>query len=109
MSQLLGDTFGSYGAFQAAFEEGAADVFGSGWACLVAGGAGNMRVSSTPNQDSPAMEGSFPILGLDVWEHAYYLSYRNRRTEYTENFWEVVNWDAVERSYLEASAVGTGS
>ena len=95
----LGDAikaaFGSFEAFKEAFSNAAATRFGSGWAWLVKDGNGKLSVTSTPNQDTPLMDGNTPILGLDVWEHAYYLKYQNRRPEYIGAFWNVVNWDAV--------------
>jgi len=103
----LGDAiaakFGSFDAFKDQFKQAALTRFGSGWAWLgVSGGA--LEVSSTPNQDSPAMEGKTPILGLDVWEHAYYLNYQNRRPDYVDAFWNVVDWDAVGQRYAAATA-----
>src|SRR5699024_6065017 len=80
------------------FKKAATGRFGSGWAWLVLNN-GEIEIMSTPNQDSPIMEGKTPLLGLDVWEHAYYLKYQNKRPEYIENFWNVVNWDQVEDKY----------
>ncbi len=94
--------FGSFDAFKEAFSQAAATRFGSGWAWLVVDAFGNLKVYSTPNQDSPYMDGFTPILGLDVWEHAYYLKYQNRRPEYIQNWWNVVNWDEVARRYEAA-------
>jgi Iron/manganese superoxide dismutases, alpha-hairpin domain./Iron/manganese superoxide dismutases, C-terminal domain. len=93
--------FGSFDAFKDEFSKAAIGRFGSGWAWLVVDG-GELAVMSTPNQDSPLMEGKTPILGLDVWEHAYYLKYQNRRPEYVAAFWNIVNWDEVERRFQEA-------
>lgn len=93
--------FGSFDAFKEEFQKAAATRFGSGWAWLVLNN-GEVEIMSTPNQDSPIMEGKTPLLGLDVWEHAYYLNYQNRRPEYAEKFWNVVNWDEVEKNYNEA-------
>jgi len=87
-------TFGSLNEFKAKMTEAAASRFGSGWAWLVKNG-NNLEVYSTANQDSPLMEGKTPILGIDVWEHAYYVKYLNRRPEYIEAWWNVVNWDVV--------------
>ena len=102
--------FGSVEAFQAEFEKAAATRFGSGWAWLVLGQDGKLSVVSTANQDSPLMgkeiagaEG-FPIIGLDVWEHAYYLHYQNRRPDYIKAFWNVVNWDEAARRFEEKNA-----
>ena len=92
---------GSFEAFQEAFAAAAATRFGSGWAWLSVDGD-KLVVESTPNQDSPLMEGRTPILGLDVWEHAYYLNYQNRRPDYVSAFWNVVNWDEVANRYAAA-------
>lgn len=94
--------FGSVENFKKLFEQEAANRFGSGWAWLVLDAFGKLRVYSTANQDSPIAEGLTPILGLDVWEHAYYLTYQNRRAEYIAAFWNIVNWRAVEENYLRA-------
>ena len=93
--------FGSFEAFKEEFAKAAAGRFGSGWAWLVVEG-GEIAITSTPNQDSPVMEGKTPVLGLDVWEHAYYLNYQNRRPDYITAFWNVVNWDVVESKYQAA-------
>src|SRR5690606_18831577 len=93
--------FGSFDAFKDEFSKAAAGRFGSGWAWLVVDN-GELKVTSTPNQDSPYMEGQTPILGLDVWEHAYYLNYQNRRPDYIAAFWNVVNWDVVAEKYAAA-------
>jgi len=95
-------TFGSFDALKDAFAQAGATRFGSGWAWLVVDG-GNLAVTSTANQDSPLMEGKTPILGLDVWEHAYYLNYQNRRPDYIGAFWNVVDWDAVAARFAAAS------
>ncbi len=94
--------FGSFEAFQTAFNEAGTKRFGSGWAWLIMNPAGDLEVISTANQDSPLMSGLFPILGNDVWEHAYYLKYRNKRDEYLKAWWNVVNWEAVEQRYERA-------
>ena len=91
--------FGSMDAFTEAFNKAATTRFGSGWAWLVAEKDGSVSVTSTPNQDTPVMEGKTPILGLDVWEHAYYLLYQNRRPDYIKAWWNVVNWAEVSRRY----------
>ena len=91
--------FGSFAAFQEKFSTAAATRFGSGWAWLVQKRDGSLDVYSTPNQDSPLMTGDKPLLGLDVWEHAYYLKYQNRRPEYIANFWNLVNWPAVAERF----------
>ena len=93
--------FGSFDAFKEEFAKAATTRFGSGWAWLIVDGDG-VEVTSTPNQDSPVMEGKTPILGLDVWEHAYYLNYQNRRPDYIGAFWNVVNWDVVEAKFQAA-------
>ena len=94
--------FGSFAAFRTAFTDAATKRFGSGWAWLVVDGDGALQVYSTANQDSPFMSGHTPILGLDVWEHAYYLHYQNRRPDYVTAFWNVVNWAAVGDRYAAA-------
>lgn len=98
--------FGSFDSFKQEFSTAAATRFGSGWAWLSVDSSGGIFVSSTPNQDSPAMDVAeqkgAPILGLDVWEHAYYLHYQNRRPDYIAAFWNVINWGEVEKRYAEA-------
>ena len=98
LSKAIDASFGSFDAFQDAFNKAAATRFGSGWAWLVAVGNG-LGVSSTPNQDTPLSVGQTPILGLDVWEHAYYLNYQNRRPDYIAAFWNVVNWRKVSELF----------
>ncbi|TNO96352.1 superoxide dismutase [Mn] [Bacillus sp. CD3-1a] len=93
--------FGSFDAFKAEFAKAGATRFGSGWAWLVVNN-GELEVTSTPNQDSPLTEGKTPVIGLDVWEHAYYLNYQNRRPDYIGAFWNVVDWNAAEKRYQEA-------
>ena len=103
LADAISKSFGSFDAFKKEFSNAAATRFGSGWAWLVKKGDGNLVVSSTPNQDNPLMDVAEvqgqPLLGLDVWEHAYYLKYQNRRPEYIEAFWNIVNWDEVLRLY----------
>ena len=94
--------FGSVQDFKDQFSKAAAGRFGSGWAWLVVDPNGKLEITSTPNQNSPLMEGKTPLLGLDVWEHAYYLKYQNRRPEYIENWWNLVNWDAISQRYQQA-------
>jgi len=91
--------FGSFDAFKEKFAAAAATRFGSGWAWLIINASGKLEVLSTANQDSPVMDGNTPILGLDVWEHAYYLNYQNRRPDYIAAFWKVVNWDKVAERF----------
>ncbi|MUV39627.1 Superoxide dismutase [Lentibacillus sp. JNUCC-1] len=101
LADKINSKFGSFDKFKEAFETAAKGRFGSGWAWLVVDN-GDIAITSTPNQDSPLMDGKTPILGLDVWEHAYYLKYQNRRPEYASAFWNVVNWDEVEKNYNNA-------
>lgn len=101
--EALKKTFGSIDAFKEQFAAVAASRFGSGWAWLVVDGK-KLSVVSTPNQDNPVTEGKTPILGLDVWEHAYYLNYQNRRPDYVKAFWNIVNWKEVEQRYIDACA-----
>lgn len=100
----LETTFGSFDAFKEAFTAAATTRFGSGWAWLVVNAEGKLEVMSTGNQDSPIMEGKQPILGLDVWEHAYYLNYRNVRPNYIKAFFDVINWTKVDELYQAAKA-----
>ncbi len=95
--------FGSVDGFQEVFTKAAMGRFGSGWAWLVVTGGGGLDVYSTANQDSPYMQGDTPILGLDVWEHAYYLNYQNRRPDYISAWWTIVKWEEVARQYAEAT------
>jgi len=104
LDEAIRSSFGSVADFKTQFADAAAGQFGSGWAWLVVTKAGELAVYSTPNQDSPLMKGDRPIIGLDIWEHAYYLHYQNRRPDYIEAFWSVVDWDAAERLFVEASA-----
>ncbi|MED3383445.1 superoxide dismutase SodA [Bacillus subtilis] len=101
LAEEINSVFGSFDKFKEQFAAAAAGRFGSGWAWLVVNN-GKLEITSTPNQDSPLSEGKTPILGLDVWEHAYYLNYQNRRPDYISAFWNVVNWDEVARLYSEA-------
>lgn len=98
----IDESFGSFDAFKDAFTQAAATRFGSGWAWLVVNAEGQLEVMSTPNQDTPLMEGKTPILGLDVWEHAYYLNYRNVRPDYIKAFFELINWNKVAELYRAA-------
>jgi Fe-Mn family superoxide dismutase len=103
LAKAIDDTFESFDALKAAVIEGGVKRFGSGWSWLVWDGTA-LAVYSTPNQDSPIMQGDVPLLGIDVWEHAYYLKYQNKRPAYLEAWWNVVNWDEVARRYAEARA-----
>jgi superoxide dismutase, Fe-Mn family len=104
LADSIDSAFGSFEGFKEQFASAAAPgaLFGSGWAWLIASSDRSLAIETTPNQDSPLMEGKTPVLGLDVWEHAYYLKYQNRRPEYIENWWNVVNWDEVDRRYQAA-------
>ncbi len=99
LADAINSAFGSFDAFKEQFANAAATRFGSGWAWLIKDASGKLQVTSTPNQDNPLMDiaevQGTPLLGLDVWEHAYYLNYQNRRPDYISAFWNVVNWDAV--------------
>ncbi|GLY09968.1 superoxide dismutase SodA [Pseudobacillus badius] len=101
LADAISSKFGSFDKFKEEFAAAAAGRFGSGWAWLAVNN-GELEVTSTPNQDSPIMEGKTPILGLDVWEHAYYLNYQNRRPDYINAFWNVVNWDEAAKRYQAA-------
>lgn len=104
--QLAADisaAFGSFDAFKEKFEAAGVGRFGSGWVWLIVK-AGKLEITSTPNQDSPIMEGNKPVLGCDVWEHAYYLKYQNRRADYLKAFWNVVNWSEVAKYYQAAKS-----
>ncbi|WP_017767897.1 superoxide dismutase SodA [Streptococcus agalactiae] len=104
LSEDIDATFGSFEDFKAAFTAAATGRFGSGWAWLVVNAEGKLEVLSTANQDTPIMEGKKPILGLDVWEHAYYLNYRNVRPNYIKAFFEIINWNKVNELYQAAKA-----
>lgn len=104
LAAAIDSTFGGFDQFKEKFATAAKTRFGSGWAWLVVNGAGDLEIISTLNQDSPIMDGKKPILGLDVWEHAYYLNYQNRRPDYIAAFWNVVNWDRVAELYSAAKA-----
>ena len=106
LADAINQSFGSFDSFKEQWAAAAAPgaIFGSGWAWLIASPDGSVRIETTPNQDSPLMEGKLPVIGLDVWEHAYYLSYRNRRPEYIDNWWNVVNWEEAERRYQAAKS-----
>ena len=99
LADAIAKSFGDVAKLKEQFNAAAASRFGSGWAWLVAGGSGALTIESTPNQDNPAMDGRYPILGLDVWEHAYYLKYQNRRADYISAWWNVVSWPEVAKRY----------
>ena len=102
LADAINAACGSFDKFKEEFSNAAATQFGSGWAWLSVKPDGTLTVESTPNQDTPLSEGRTPILGLDVWEHAYYLNYQNRRPDYVSAFWNVVNWDEVAKRFAEA-------
>ena len=109
LAKEIAATFGSFKQFKAAFSEEAATIFGSGWAWLVAVEGGALKLTTTPNQDSPIMKDTVetpgkPILGLDIWEHSYYLKYKNERPKYIEAWWSVVNWKTAEKLFSAARA-----
>ena len=97
--EAINDTFGDMKGFETEFSNAAATRFGSGWAWLIKNDDGSVAVTSTPNQDNPIMDGKTPILGLDVWEHAYYLNYQNRRPDYIAAFFKIINWSVVSSLY----------
>ncbi|MFQ5535873.1 MAG: superoxide dismutase [Gemmatimonadota bacterium] len=99
LADAIDAAFGSFDDFKTRLQTAAASRFGSGWGWLCVDALGELKVLSTPNQDSPLMQGSTPILGVDVWEHAYYLKYQNRRPDYLSAWWNVVNWDVVGARY----------
>ncbi|WP_208585521.1 superoxide dismutase [Gracilibacillus suaedae] len=99
LAKAIDEAFGSFDQFKEQFSNAAATRFGSGWAWLVVNADGKLEVTSTPNQDNPISEGKTAILGIDVWEHAYYLNYQNRRPDYIANFYNVINWDVVAEKY----------
>ncbi len=106
LAQAIDSSFGSFNNFKEQFAAACAPgaLFGSGWGWLIAAPGGSLSIETTPNQDSPLMEGKTPVIGLDVWEHAYYLKYQNRRPEYVEAWWNIVNWDEAERRYQAAKS-----
>ncbi len=99
LAEAINTTFGGFDKFKEQFTTAATTRFGSGWAWLVKDGSGKLAIYSTPNQDSPLMEGKKPIVGLDVWEHAYYLKYQNKRPDYIAAFWNALNWDVAEKKF----------
>lgn len=101
LASAISSAFGSFDQLKAAFNDAGAKRFGSGWAWLVIGADGKLAVTSTANQDSPLIDGLYPVLGNDVWEHAYYLKYQNRRPEYLAAWWNVVNWDEIGKRFAQ--------
>jgi Fe-Mn family superoxide dismutase len=104
LADAINATFGSFDSFKTAFNDAGTKRFGSGWAWLVLGQDGKLAVTSSANQDSPLMTGQFPVMGNDVWEHAYYLKYQNRRADYLNAWWNVLNWDEIARRYSQAKS-----
>ena len=104
LAEAIDSELGGMAKFREVFSNAAATRFGSGWAWLSVDNSGSLVVESTPNQDTPLSDGRTPVLGLDVWEHAYYLNYQNRRPAYIEAFWNVVNWEEVGRRYSDANS-----
>ena len=104
LAAAINAKFGSFSVLKDAVNDAGAKRFGSGWTWLVLDQSGNLAVTSTANQDSPLLDGNTPLLGNDVWEHAYYLKYQNRRPEYLSAWWNVVNWDVVAKRYAQARA-----
>lgn len=102
IAQAINDSFGDFATFQTAFNTAGKKRFGSGWAWLVLNGAGELEVTSTGNQDNPLSMGLYPLMGNDVWEHAYYLNYQNRRGDYLDAWWNIIDWDVVNSRYEQA-------
>ena len=100
LAEAINSVFGGFDQFKEKFGAAAMGRFGSGWAWLIKDASGKLEISSTANQDNPIMEGKSPVMGIDVWEHAYYLKYQNRRAEYISAWWNVVNWKEVEKRFL---------
>ena len=103
LAEAINSAFGSFDDFKAQFKEAGITQFGSGWAWLVKNSDGSVAVTKTANQDSPVADGQTPLLGADVWEHAYYLKYQNKRPDYLDAFWNVVNWDYVAERFAALS------
>jgi Fe-Mn family superoxide dismutase len=99
LAQAIDKTFGGFDKFKEQFQKAGAGRFGSGWAWLTRAKDGSLAIESTANQDCPLMDGKFPVMGCDVWEHAYYLKYQNRRPDYLAAWWNVVNWDVVAKRF----------
>jgi len=107
LAEAIGEAFGSFGAFQTAFNKAAASYFGSGWIWLCLDAEGELQITTTPGHDNPLMDGLMPLLVLDVWEHAYYLKYENRRGDFIAAWWNLVDWDYVAAN-LTASRIALG-
>ena len=104
IAEAINNTFGDFATFQAEFNDAGKKRFGSGWAWLVMNNDGTLEVTSTANQDSPLLEGQYPIMGNDVWEHAYYLKYQNNRGDYLDAWWNVINWSEVNKRFEQAQS-----
>jgi Fe-Mn family superoxide dismutase len=104
LASAIDSTFGTFDTFKQQFNDAGVKRFGSGWVWLVKNNQGNLQITSTANQDSPLSEGYYPIMGNDVWEHAYYLKYQNRRPEYLNAWWNVINWDEINRRFAESQS-----
>lgn len=104
LADAINKAFGSFTAFKEQFGKACVDRFGSGWGWLITDRSGKLSIESTPNQDTPIMEGKVPVLGCDVWEHAYYLKYQNRRPDYVASWWNVVNWTDIARRFEKAQS-----
>ncbi|HEU5198570.1 MAG TPA: superoxide dismutase [Ktedonobacterales bacterium] len=104
LADAVNQTFGGFDQFKTQLNDAATKRFGSGWGWLVADQSGKLQIISTANQDSPFMDGHFPIMGIDVWEHAYYLKYQNRRADYLNAWWNVANWDEIARRFERAKS-----
>ena len=102
LAKSIDQNFKGFDAFKNEFSEAALKIFGSGWAWLSISAAGKLEIITTPNQDTPLMDGGRPVLGLDVWEHAYYLKHQNKRVDYISAWWNTVNWDAIDQRYVAA-------
>ncbi len=102
IADAITKAFGSFDEFKKKFNDAGANQFGSGWAWLVKDGGGELKVVGTPNQDNPLSDGHFPIMGNDVWEHAYYLKYQNKRPDYLEAWWNTLNWDEINKRFEQA-------
>lgn len=103
LAEAINSTFGSFNNFKQQFKQAGLDRFGSGWVWLVRNPQGQLQITTTPNQDSPISDGLYPIIGNDVWEHAYYLKYQNRRPDYLDNWWNVVNWAEAEQRFTQSN------